>query len=170
MPVIKNSGSENQGIAASVPVIVYAREKGIGEEQLYRTLALSNLLTICQIIFIGRLSAFCGAVSATATNSAAITFLAGGTPDQIKAALIHALANASGIVCDDVKASCGAIISAGPDAAITRHYLAMDGKFYQPQTGILQSDIGHTISAVGRMAMEGMRDTHKVILKIMFGE
>ncbi len=170
MPVITNSGSGNQGIAASIPVIVYAREKGIGEEQLYRALALSNLLTIYQKTFIGRLSAFCGAVSATAASGGAITFLAGGTPDQIKMTLINALANVSGIVCDGAKASCGAKISAGLDAAITGHYLAMDGKFYQPHTGILQSDIDQTISAVGRMAMEGMRDTDKVILKIMLGE
>ena len=96
--------------------------------------------------------------------------MAGGTPDQIKAALIHALANASGIVCDGAKASCGAKIYAGPDAAITEHYRTMDVKFYQPHTEILQSDIGHTISSVGRMAMEGIPDTDKVILKIMFGE
>ena len=170
MPVITNSGSGNQGIAASIPVIVYAREKGIGEELLYRALALSNLLTIYQKTFIGRLSAFCGAVSAAAASGGAITFLSGGSLEQIKMTLINALANVSGIVCDGAKASCGAKISAGLDAAITGHYLAMDGKFYQPHTGILQSDIDETITAVGRMAMEGMRDTDKVILKIMLGE
>ena len=169
LPVITNSGSGNQGIAASIPVIIYAREKNIPEEKLYRALALSNLLTIYQKTFIGRLSAFCGAVSAAAASGGAITFLAGGTPDQIKMTLINALANVSGIVCDGAKASCGAKISAGLDAAITGHYLAMDNKFYQPHTGILQSNIDETISAVGRMAMEGMRDTDKVILKIMLG-
>lgn len=170
LPVITNSGSGNQGIAASIPVIVYAREHGISEERMYRALALSNLLTIYQKTFIGRLSAFCGAVSAAAGSGGAITYLAGGTPDQIKMTLINALANVSGIVCDGAKASCGAKISAGLDAAITGHYLAMDNKFYQPHTGILQSDIDQTITAVGRMAMEGMRDTDKVILKIMLGE
>ena len=170
LPVITNSGSGNQGIAASIPVIIYAREKNIPEEQLYRALALSNLLTIYQKTFIGRLSAFCGAVSAAAGSGGAITYLAGGTPDQIKMTLINALANVSGIVCDGAKASCGAKISAGLDAAITGHYLAMDNKFYQPHAGILQSDVNGTISAVGRMAMEGMRDTDKVILKIMLGE
>ena len=170
LPVITNSGSGNQGIAASIPVIVYAREKNLPEEQLYRALALSNLLTIYQKTFIGRLSAFCGAVSAAAASGGAITYLAGGTPDQIKMTLVNALANVSGIVCDGAKASCGAKISAGLDAAITGHYLAMDNKFYQPHTGILQSNIDETISAVGRMAMEGMRDTDKVILKIMLGE
>ena len=170
LPVITNSGSGNQGIAASIPVIVYAREHGIGEERMFRALALSNLLTIYQKTFIGRLSAFCGAVSAAAGSGGAITYLAGGTPDQIKMTLINALANVSGIVCDGAKASCGAKISAGLDAAIMGHYLAMDNKFYQPHTGILQSDIDQTITAVGRMAMEGMRDTDKVILKIMLGE
>lgn len=170
LPVITNSGSGNQGLAASIPVIVYAREKGIDDDKLFRALALSNLLTIYQKTFIGRLSAFCGAVSATAASGGAITFLAGGSLDQIKMTLINALANVSGIVCDGAKASCGAKISAGLDAAITGHYLAMDHKYYQPHTGILQSDIDHTITAVGRMAMEGMRDTDKVILKIMLGE
>lgn len=170
LPVITNSGSGNQGITASIPVIVYAKEKGIGEEKLLRALALSNLLTIYQKTFIGRLSAFCGAVSAAAASGGAITYLAGGTPDQIKMTLINALANVSGIVCDGAKASCGAKISAGLDASITGHYLAMDNKFYQPHTGILQSDIDETIGAVGRMAVEGMRDTDKVILKIMLGE
>lgn len=170
IPVMSNSGSGNQGIAASIPVIVYAREKGVPEEKLYRALALSNLLTIYQKTFIGRLSAFCGAVSAAAASGGAITYLAGGTPDQIKMTLINALADVSGIVCDGAKASCGAKISAALDAAITGHYLAMDNKFYQPHTGILQSGIDETISAVGRMAMEGMRDTDKVILEIMLGK
>jgi len=170
LPVITNSGSGNQGIAASIPVIVYAKEKGIGEEKLFRALALSNLLTIYQKTFIGRLSAFCGAVSAAAASGGAITYLAGGSLEQIKMTLVNALANVSGIVCDGAKASCGAKISAGLDASITGHYLAMDDKYYQPFTGILQSDIDETIGAVGRMAMEGMRDTDKVILKIMLGE
>ena len=170
LPVITNSGSGNQGIAASIPVIVYAREHGITGDKLYRALALSNLLTIYQKTFIGRLSAFCGAVSAAAASGGAITYLAGGDLSQIKMTLVNALANVSGIVCDGAKASCGAKISAALDAALTGHYLAMDRKFYQPHTGILQSDIDETISAVGRMAMEGMRDTDKVILKIMLGE
>lgn len=170
LPVITNSGSGNQGIASSIPVIVYAREKGISDEKLYRALALSNLLTIYQKTFIGRLSAFCGAVSAAAASGGAITYLAGGSMDQIKMTLINALANVSGIVCDGAKASCGAKISAGLDASLTGHYLAMDGKYYQPFTGILQSDIDATIGAVGRMAMEGMRDTDRVILKIILGE
>lgn len=170
LPVITNSGSGNQGITASIPVIIYARENNISEEKLLRALALSNLLTIYQKTFIGRLSAFCGAVSAAAASGGAITYLAGGTLEQIKMTLINALANVSGIVCDGAKASCGAKISAGLDASITGHYLAMDNKFYQPNTGILQSDIDATIGAVGRMAMEGMRDTDKVILKIMLGE
>lgn len=170
LPVVTNSGSGNQGIAASVPVIVYAREKGIGEEKLLRALAISNLLTIYQKTYIGRLSAFCGAVSASAGSGGGITYLAGGTNDQIKMTLINALANVSGIVCDGAKPSCGAKISAGLDAAITGHYLAMQNRYYQPHTGILQKDLDDTIGAVGRMAAEGMRETDRVILKIMLGE
>ena len=162
LPVVTNSGSGNQGITASVPVVVYARENGICDEKLYRALALSNLLTVYQ-------KTFCGAVSAAAASGCAITYLAGGSLDRIKMTLVNALANVSGIVCDGAKASCGAKISAGLDAAITGHYLAMRDKFYRPHTGILQSDVDLTIGAVGRMAMEGMRDTDRVILKIMLG-
>ena len=169
LPVITNSGSGNQGIAASVPVIVYARMNGVSEERLLRALALSNLLTIYQKTYIGRLSAFCGAVSATAGSGGGITYLAGGTKEQIKMTLANALANVSGIVCDGAKASCGSKIAVGLDAAITGHYLAMENKYYQPFTGILQSDIDATINAVGRMAAEGMRETDKVILDIMLG-
>lgn len=170
LPVITNSGSGNQGIAASVPVVVFARETGFPEERMLRALALSNLLTIYQKTFIGRLSAFCGAVSASVSSGAAVTYLTGGTPEQIKMTLVNALANVSGIVCDGAKASCGAKIAASLEAAMTGHYLAMDNRFYQPHTGILQSDVDGTITAVGRMATEGMKDTDRVILNIMLGK
>ncbi len=167
LPVTTNSGSGNQGIASSVPVIIYAREKGIGEEQLIRALVLSNLLTIHQKTLIGRLSAFCGVVSASCASGAAITYLAGGSLEQIKMTIANTLANVSGIVCDGAKPSCGIKIAASLDAAIMAHLLAMDNKAYLPGDGLVKSNIEDTISSVGRMARDGMKETDKQILKIM---
>lgn len=167
LPVVTNSGSGNQGIASSVPVIIYAREKGINEEQLMRALVLSNLLTIHQKTLIGRLSAFCGVVSASCSSGAAITYLAGGSPEQIKMTITNTLANVSGIVCDGAKPSCGIKIAASLDAAIMAHLLALDNKAYFPGDGLVKSNIEDTISSVGRMARDGMKETDEQILKIM---
>lgn len=167
LPVVTNSGSGNQGIASSVPVIVYARETGIGEEQLIRALVLSNLLTIHQKTLIGRLSAFCGVVSASCASGAAITYLAGGSLEQIKMTITNTLANVSGIVCDGAKPSCGIKIAASLDAAMMAHLLALDNKAYLPGDGLVKSNIEDTISSVGRMARDGMKQTDEQILKIM---
>lgn len=167
MPVIINSGSGNQGIASSVPVIVYAREKNIPNEKLYRALALSSLLTIYQKEFIGKLSAFCGAVSASTASAAAITYLAGGTTAQIKATIDNTLANIPGIICDGAKISCAAKIASSIDAAMMAHHLAMNGKEYEAYTGILKEDAGETISCVGYIGKVGMHQTDKEIIKMM---
>lgn len=167
LPVITNSGSGNQGITASVPVIIFAREKKLPEERMIRAIALANLLSIYQKSLIGRLSAFCGAISASCGSGAAITYLAGGSSDQVKMAIINTLANASGIVCDGAKASCAAKIAAGLDAAILGYFLAMENQVYPPNSGILGTNVDQTISAIGRIAKEGMKDMDKVILDIM---
>lgn len=167
LPVIINSGSGNQGIASSVPVIVYARENGISGEMLYRALAFSNLLTIFQKEFIGKLSAFCGAVSASCSSGAAITYMAGGTMDQIKMTIANTLADIPGIICDGAKVSCAAKIASSLDAALMAHHLAMRGKAYEAHTGILKEETGKTISTVGYIGKEGMRQTDKEILKVM---
>ncbi len=167
LPVTTNSGSGNQGIASSVPVIVYAREKGVPEERLLRALVLSNLLTIHQKTLIGRLSAFCGVVSASCASGAAITYLAGGSLDQVKMTITNTLANVSGIVCDGAKPSCGIKIAASLDAAIMAHLLAMNNRAYLPGDGLVKADIEDTISSVGRMARDGMKETDKQILTIM---
>ena len=167
LPVITNSGSGNQGIAASVPVVIYAKEKGYSEEKMYRALAVSNLLTIYQKSHIGRLSAFCGAVSAACGAGAAITYLEGGDLDQIKMTITNALANVSGIVCDGAKDSCSSKIATGLEAAFIGHFLAMRRQSFNPFTGVLRKDADDTITAVGRIATDGMKDTDKVILKIM---
>lgn len=165
--VITNSGSGNQGIASSVPVILYARHIGVSKEKLYRALALSNLLTIYQKGFIGRLSAFCGAISAAVSSGATITYLEGGSIEQIKMTISNALANVSGVVCDGAKPSCASKIATGLDASFLGHYLAMENKHYHPLSGILKNSADDTITAVGKMASEGMKDTDKVILGIM---
>lgn len=167
MPVIINSGSGNQGIASSVPVIVYARENFLPAEQLYRALAFSGLLTVHQKEYIGKLSAFCGAVSASCAAGAAITYLDGGTLDQIKATIDNTLANIPGIICDGAKASCAAKIAASLDAAMLAHHLAMAGRSYGAHNGILREDADETISCVGRIGKEGMRETDREIIRLM---
>lgn len=167
MPVIITSGSGNQGIASSVPVIVYAREKNIPTERLYRSLAFSSLLTIYQKEFIGKLSAFCGAVSASCASAAAITYMLGGNLSQIKATIDNTLANIPGIICDGAKISCAAKIASSLDAAMMAHHLAMQGKEYEAYTGILKEDTGETISCVGYIGKVGMHQTDKEIIKMM---
>lgn len=167
LPVIINSGSGNQGIASSVPVIVYAREKGLSEEQCLRALAFANLLTIFQKEFIGKLSAFCGAVSASCSSGAAITYMAGGTMEQIRMTIANTLADIPGIICDGAKVSCAAKIASSLDAAFMAHHLAMRGKAYEAHTGILKEETGKTISTVGYIGKEGMKQTDKEILKVM---
>ena len=167
MPVIITSGSGNQGITSSVPVIVYARENGIPEERMYRALAFSSLLTVYQKEYIGKLSAFCGAVSAACAAGAAITYMVGGTLTQIKDTVNNTLADTPGIICDGAKTSCAAKISSALDAAIFAHFLAMRGKAYGSHTGILQEDTGDTISCVGHIGRVGMQPTDQEIVKMM---
>lgn len=167
MPVIINSGSGNQGIACSVPLIVYAKEMELPEYSLYRALVFSNLLTVYQKLYIGKLSAFCGAVSASCASGAAITYMVGGGIDRIKKTIENTLANIPGIICDGAKISCAAKIAASLDAAFLAHHLAMNNQGYAPYTGILREETSETISCVGLIGKEGMKETDKEILKIM---
>lgn len=167
MPVIINSGSGNQGIACSVPLIVYAREMELPDYSLYRALVFSNLLTVYQKMYIGKLSAFCGAVSASCATGAAITYMVGGDIQRIKSTIENTLANIPGIICDGAKISCAAKIAASLDAAYLAHHLAMNNQGYAPYTGILQEETSETISCVGLIGKEGMKETDREILKIM---
>ena len=169
MPVIITSGSGNQGIASSVPVIIYAREKNIPTEKLYRALAFSSLLTIFQKEFIGKLSAFCGAVSATCAAGAAITYIEDGSKEAIEDTIDNTLANCPGVICDGAKVSCAAKIASCLDAAILGHYLAIQGKAYAANEGILMQEAEGTISCVGHIGRVGMRQTDKEIIKLMLG-
>ena len=167
LPVVINSGSGNQGIACSVPLIVYAREMELPDYSLYRALVFSNLLTVYQKQYIGKLSAFCGAVSASCAAGAAITYMVGGDISLIKKTIENTLANIPGIICDGAKISCAAKIAACLDAAFLAHHLAMNGQSYAPYTGILQEETAETISCVGQIGKDGMKETDREILKIM---
>ncbi len=167
MPVIITSGSGNQGITSSVPVIVYARRKNIPEERMMRALMFSSLLTVYQKEYIGKLSAFCGAVSAACAAGAAVTYMVGGSIEQIKNTITNTLADTPGIICDGAKASCAAKISSALDAALFAHALAMRGKAYGSNTGILREDTGETISSVGHIGRVGMQPTDQEIVKLM---
>lgn len=167
LPVVTNSGSGNQGISASIPVVVFARENNIGEERLYRALLISNFITIYQKTFIGRLSAFCGAVSATCGGMCGVAYLMDAPREVIKNTAINTLASDIGVVCDGAKASCAVKISCGLDAARLALYLALDGKRYPGKCGLVWDDVDATIRNVGRMASKGMKTTDREILDIM---
>lgn len=167
LPVIINSGSGNQGMTASIPVIVYARELGATEDQMYRALALSDLTTIHQKTPIGRLSAFCGAVSAGAGAGAGIAYLNGGDLDAVAHTVTNAIATVSGMVCDGAKASCAAKIAEAVDAGILGYNMYIRGQNFENGDGIVKSGIEATIKSVGRLAKEGMKKTNTEILNIM---
>lgn len=167
LPVVTNSGSGNQGLTASLPVIVFAEEKKLSHDKLLRGLLVSNLIAIHQKTRIGRLSAYCGAVSAGCGSGAAITYLSGGSYEQVCETITNTLAVVSGIVCDGAKPSCASKIATSVDAALNAHYLAMQNRVFEPGEGIVKGDIEKTIAGVGAVAADGMRETDKVILRIM---
>lgn len=170
LPVIINSGSGNQGMTASLPVIEYANEIHANEEKLLRALALSNLVTIHQKTGIGRLSAFCGVVCAGAGAGAGIAYLMDGTLEAIEATITNALGNVSGIVCDGAKASCAAKIASAVEAAILGYHMYKKGQQFCGDDGIVAEDVEDTIKNVGRLGKKGMKRTNEEIIKIMVGE
>lgn len=169
MPVVIVSGSGNQGLTASVPVVAYARELGVDTQTELRAVLLSDLLTIHLKSGIGRLSAYCGAVSAGSAAGAAIAYLDGADDGQIACTLSNALATASGIVCDGAKPSCAAKIAAAVDAGITGWEMCRNGLSFSAGDGILGDGIEETIENVGRLARLGMKETDSEILRIMTG-
>ena len=169
LPVVINSGSGNQGITVSVPVIVYAKELNVGEEKMYRALALSNLAAIHQKTPIGRLSAYCGAVSAGAGAGAGIAYLCGGGFKEITHTIVNALAIVSGIVCDGAKASCAAKIASAVEAGILGYNMYIRGQQFYGGDGIISKGVEKTIGNVGRLGKDGMKETDKEIIRIMTG-
>lgn len=170
MPVIINSGSGNQGMTTSLPVIEYAKELGVDKEKMYRALVLANLVTIHQKTTIGRLSAFCGAVSAGAGAGAGIAYLLDGSLEAISHTVVNAIATTGGMVCDGAKSSCATKIASAIEAAILGYHMHKAGKDLQPDDGIVGETPEHTIANVGRMAKFGMKETNEEIIKIMIGK
>lgn len=170
LPVIINSGSGNQGMTSSIPVIEYAKEFDADEDTLYRALALSNLVTIHQKTGIGRLSAYCGAVSAGAGAGAGIAYLCGGGYEEVIHPVVNALAIVSGIVCDGAKASCAAKIASAVDAGILGYNMYKRGQQFYGGDGIVTRGVEETIQNVGRLGKQGMKETNEEIIKIMVGE
>jgi L-cysteine desulfidase len=167
MPVVINSGSGNQGITASVPVIEYANELSCSREQLYRALVISNLVTIHLKTGIGRLSAYCGAVSAGCGSGCGIAYLKGGDYKIISHTLVNSIAIVSGMICDGAKASCAAKIAASVDAGILGYYMYVNGQQFYGGDGIVKKGVENTIINVGRLAKEGMQETDREIIKLM---
>lgn len=170
LPVVINSGSGNQGMTCSIPVIEYAREFKVTPDKLYRALTLSNLIAIHEKTGIGTLSAYCGAVSAGAGAGAGIAYLCGGGYEEIIHTVVNALAIVSGIVCDGAKASCAAKIASAVDAGILGYHMFQRGQQFYSGDGIVAKGIEATIRNVDRLGKEGMRETNKEIIKMMVGE
>lgn len=170
LPVVIASGSGNQGITASVPVVVYARELGSERDTLLRALIVSNLITIHQKTGIGRLSAYCGAVSAGCGAGAGIAWLHGGRFEEVAHTVVNALATVSGIICDGAKPSCAAKIAASVDAGILGFFMYERGQQFYGGDGIVTKGVENTISNVGRLGRDGMKETDKEIIRIMLGD
>ncbi|MBM6939211.1 serine dehydratase subunit alpha family protein [Pseudoflavonifractor phocaeensis] len=167
LPVVIVSGSGNQGITASVPVAVYAREKGYGEERLLRALALSDLLTVHQKAYIGVLSAYCGAVSAGCAAAGAIAWLDGGGYDAVAHTVVNGLAMAAGIVCDGAKASCAGKIAMAVESGLLGYHMYRKGHQFWGGEGIVIRGVDNTIRNVGALAREGMKETDRKIVELM---
>ncbi len=170
MPAIILSGSGNQGITASVPVAVYAQARGKSEEELLRAVTVSDLVTIHQKTGIGRLSAYCGAISAGCGAGAGIAYLMGGREDAVAHTVVNAIAILSGTICDGAKPSCAAKIAAAVDAGILGWDMYRDDQQFYGGDGIVTKGVDKTVENVGRLAREGMRATDRTILEIMLSE
>jgi L-cysteine desulfidase len=170
LPVVINSGSGNQGITCTMPVVVYAEEMKSDEDTLYRALVLTNLLSMHQKRYIGNLSAYCGAVSAGASAACGIAYLNGADYDVIGKTIINALGTVGGIVCDGAKASCAAKISSSVDAGIMGYEMAKSDLVFPFGEGLVEKDYEKTIQNIGRMGRQGMKSTDVEILNIMIGK
>ncbi|MBQ1791783.1 MAG: serine dehydratase subunit alpha family protein [Oscillospiraceae bacterium] len=167
MPVVINSGSGNQGITTSIPVIVYARECAVSEELLFRALVISNLVTIHLKTGIGSLSAYCGATSAGAGAGAGICYLYGGSYEEIAQTIVNALAINSGMICDGAKASCAAKIASAVEAGLLGMCMNMHDSQFFGGDGIVVTGVENTIKAVSSIARDGMRGTDKEVIRLM---
>lgn len=170
LPVVINSGSGNQGITVSLPVIEYAKDAGAGHDKLLRGLIVSNLVALEQKEYIGKLSAYCGAVSAAVGSGAGITYVCGGGYDRIATTITNAIATVSGMFCDGAKSSCAAKIATAVDAAIMAHEMSMQGRTFSSGEGLVSDDVEKTIRNIGRVGSVGMRPTDIEIIRVMLDE
>jgi L-cysteine desulfidase len=170
LPVIINSGSGNQGITTSVPVIVYAKENNMEYEKMIRALVLSNLITMHLKTGIGSLSAYCGVICAGVGAASGICYLKGGKYSEISQTIINAIAIDSGVICDGAKSSCAAKIASSVEAGLLGMQMTFNKTQFYGGDGILAKGVENTIRNVGRLASHGMRDTDKEILNIMLEE
>lgn len=170
LPVVINSGSGNQGMTVSLPVIEYAKELNVEEEKLYRALVVANLIAIHQKRFIGSLSAYCGATSAGCGAGCGIAYLYGGKYKEISETITNTIANIGGMICDGAKPSCAAKIASAVDAGIMGYMLSTKERVFGPGEGLVEEDVEKTIQNLGRMGREGMRSTDIEILNMMIGK
>ncbi len=170
MPVVINSGSGNQGMTASLPVIIYARDMGATEEELLRALTVSNLVTIHMKTDIGTLSAYCGATSAGCGAGAGICYLHGGKAYEVSHTIVNAVAINSGMICDGAKASCAAKIASAVEAGLLGFEMQRENTQFYSGEGIITKGVENTIKNVGRVARLGMAETDREIIRIMMDE
>lgn len=169
MPVVINSGSGNQGITVSVPVIVYAKEKNIEKEKLLRGLVVSNLIAVHQKKYIGSLSAYCGVVSAACGAACGICYMLGYPYEVVCETITNTIATVGGMVCDGAKSSCAAKISTALQTALLGMKMGLHDRAFQPGEGLVEDDVEETIRSIGRMGRDGMHSTDLEILNIMLG-
>lgn len=167
IPVMSNSGSGNQGISATLPVVVYAEENGKSEEELIRALMLSHLTVIYIKESLGRLSALCGCVVAATGSSCGITWLMGGTYEQITYAVQNMIANLTGMICDGAKPSCALKVTTGVSTAVLSAIMAMENRCVTSVEGIIDKDVDQSIRNLTRIGSQGMNETDKLVLDIM---
>ena len=169
LPVIITSGSGNQGMTTSLPVIVYAKEMGVSHEKLLRALVVSNLITIHLKTYIGRLSAYCGATSAGCGAAAGICYLHGGTAHSVSHTVVNAVAINSGMICDGAKSSCAGKIASAVEAGLLGFQMQQQKTQFYAGEGIVTKGVENTIKNVGQVARLGMAETDKEIIHIMIG-
>lgn len=167
MPVMSNSGSGNQGIAATLPVVIYAEENFASREQTIRALVLSHLTAIYIKQSLGRLSALCGCVVAATGSACGLCYLMGGGYQQVTATAKNMIANLTGMICDGAKPSCAMKLASGVSTAMMSAMLAMEGETVNSLEGIIDDDIDRTVHNLTRIGREGMRETDRLILEIM---
>ena len=170
IPVMSNSGSGNQGITATLPVVVYGEECGASEEQMIRALTLSHLTVIYIKQSLGRLSALCGCVVAASGSSCGITYLMGGGYEEVAMAVKNMIANLTGMICDGAKPSCALKLASGVSTAVLSAMMAMEHRCVSKMEGIIDEDVDRSIRNLTTIGREGMNETDTLILDIMTGK